>query len=268
MRQPSQKAYTLIEGFESRKLVVYPDSGTPPVPTVGVGHTGRDVPPVGTKVTPEQVDAWFHADVAEAVATIYRHVPADVIADIPDVSYDALVSFVFNVGDQAFVDKSGKQTNFSKTLNAKLWDKVDDRMRDWVFDGGKKVNGLINRRAAESAQWNLGFEPSIAAIDKPELAAQAAAVAPATLMAPEVTGIVPSPPPKVSVFSLKGITGLGATAAGAITANADDLVSTGNQLRATVGDIKLLSILGGVLVAIGMCFLLWEKLHDRSKSGA
>ena len=260
MRMPTTNAYNLIEGFEARRLTVYLDIKG--VPTGGVGHTGKDLPPVGTTLTAAQVELWFSADVAEAVRTIERHVPADVLAAIPDVSYDALVSFVFNVGEQAFVDpKSGKQTNFSKTLNDRRWDEVDDRMRDWVYANRVKVPGLVNRRAAESAQWNAGLVPA--------LPSRLATVAlPTVVHKPSQTGVVPDAPPKKPVVNTRGFAGFVTTAVGTVVGAAPDLIASGNQMRSMAGDIKFLSIVGAVIVVIGIALGLWEKIHARAKSGA
>ena len=269
MRNPTPNAAALIESFEKRCMRVYNDSGKPPVPTGGVGHTGRDVPPVGTELSPAQVDAWFAGDILEAVQTIARHVPQQVFDAIPDESYDALVSFVFNVGEQAFVDpRTGKQTNFAKTLCACQWDKVDDRMRDWVYDGGVKVNGLVNRRSVEAQHWSMGFDTTM----KPEVKQSAVTSSIAAVAAmpprPETTGLVPSAPPKAQVFGAKSVTGFVTAAVGALASNAGDLVDTGSQLRMLAGDIRVISAVGGVLVAGGVLLLLWEKLHARRNSGA
>jgi lysozyme len=267
MRAASENAEKLIEGFEGRRLVVYRDGGG--VPTGGIGHTGRDLPAVGATVTDAQVEAWFKADLLEAEQTIAKHVPQDVLDAIPAVSYDALVSFVFNVGEQAFVDpKTGKQTNFSKTLNAKLFDQVDDRMGDWVYDNGRKINGLVSRRAAEAAQWNLGFEPSVAPAAAAPMAAAAAAASTATALPAEVTGMVPTAPPKTPALSGKAIAGVATSVLGVAASNAPTLIASGQQLRSMVGDIKVLSIAGAVLIALGTALVLWHNITAHRASGA
>ena len=63
--------------------------------------------------------------------------------------FDALVSFVFNVGNNAFRDST-----LVKVLNAGHFDQVPTQLRRWIRDNGKIVKGLINRREKEIALWN------------------------------------------------------------------------------------------------------------------
>lgn len=263
MRMPTQDGLAMIEGFEKRVPYVYADSAG--VPTGGIGHTGNDLGAIGTPIPDAKINSWFADDVAEAVEIIEHHVPADVIAAIPSPSYDALVSFVFNVGEQAFVDpNTGAQTHFSKTLNAEKWDEVDDRMRDWVKCKGKRVQGLVNRRAAESAQWNLGFSTML-----PENVSKVAAAGVASAVAaPEHSGVVPDAPAKKPALTKKGVTGTVAVLVGAAASNAPQLISSGQQLRSMVGDIKLFSALGASLIAVGVGVMLYEKMRERAKTGA
>lgn len=63
--------------------------------------------------------------------------------------YDALVSFVFNVGVTAF-----KQSTLLRRLNAGSCCAVPDELRRWVRAGGRVVEGLKNRRETEIKLWN------------------------------------------------------------------------------------------------------------------
>lgn len=78
------KLLTMIEG---KKLFVYADSRG--IPTAGIGHTGTDVPPLGTPVSPEQVQSWFEQDQAPLL---------ELVKDKPVLEGAALVSFGFNCG--------------------------------------------------------------------------------------------------------------------------------------------------------------------------
>ena len=109
--------------------------------------------------TAEQARAWLREDVQEAEATIRRHLPARVLNEIPQQSYDALVSFVFNLGEQAFKNPgNGSLTGIARALLGCDWSNVPTQMQRWVFDNGKKVPGLENRRKREAAEWNAGWE--------------------------------------------------------------------------------------------------------------
>lgn len=156
MARISDEGLALIEEFEGVKLAAYLDGGG--VPTIGVGHT-RGVK-LGDTCTAEQARAWLREDVEEAEATIVRHIPGKVYMALPQAAWDALVSFVFNLGDQAFKNPTtGALTGLARALNGRRWDDVPDEMRRWVYDNGKKVRGLENRRKKEAALWSSGFTP-------------------------------------------------------------------------------------------------------------
>lgn len=263
-RQPTRNCRAMIEGFEARRKKGYLDVAG--VPTAGVGHIGPGVI-VGKVYSDAQIEQWFDADIAEAVATIYRRVPAAIIEELPDESYDALVSFIFNVGDQAFRNpKTGKETNFAKALRGRRFTEVDDRMQDWVYAGGKKVNGLITRRADEAARWNRGFAARAAVGPMPE-PEPLPAVAPA--QPAEETNVVPDAPVKEPIMPVKMLVSTLTTVGGAATAIAPEhVVSAGSQLRSMLPDIKVFSIIGGILVAIGVGLTLWGQYKRAKKSGA
>lgn len=150
----SDDGLALIEESEARKHKAYLDGGG--VPTIGVGHT-RGVK-MGDTATDAQIDAWLREDVAEAEATIRRHLPACVLNEIPQRAFDALVSFVFNLGEQAFKNPdTGSLTGIARALLSCDWQNVPAQMRRWVYDNGKKVRGLENRRKREAAEWDAGW---------------------------------------------------------------------------------------------------------------
>ena len=62
--------------------------------------------------------------------------------------FDALASFSFNVGAHAFV-----KSTLLKVLNQGQYEEVPRQLRRWVYAGGKKLKGMINRREHEVALW-------------------------------------------------------------------------------------------------------------------
>lgn len=263
-RQPSSHIKPLIEGHEARRLKGYYDVAR--VPTAGVGHTGKDVK-VGVVYSTAQVDKWFDEDIAEAVGVIARFVKREIIDQLPDESYDALVSFIFNVGPQAFRSpKTGKVTNFAKALNAGRFDEVDDRMGDWVYAGGKKVNGLVSRRADESARWNRGFE--LRELLQGRITTPEPLPAPVHDLSPAETNVVPDEPEPEKMPIKEGL-GLGAVVGGAVAAvGPETVISAGTQLRSLVPDIPLFNTAGAILIAVGIGLLLWSRYRRSQKSGA
>ncbi|HEY9155591.1 MAG TPA: lysozyme [Opitutaceae bacterium] len=111
--------------------------------TIGYGHTGADVRP-GMTITEAQAEEFLRGDVGEAERAIARHVKVTLTQN----QYDALVSFVYNVGEGNF-----KGSTLLKKLNAGKYDDVPGEMMKWVNSKGKKLSGLVNRRSAEAGLW-------------------------------------------------------------------------------------------------------------------
>ena len=159
----------MIRRFEGERLEAYQDSVG--VWTIGVGHTGPDVRP-GMKITSEQSLRLLEQDVKTAERIVQRSLPAAVLAELPQSSFDALVSLTFNCGGQVF-GNAAKRTGLYRALTEQRWMDVDDEIRRWCYAGGRKLQGLVNRRAAEAALWLDGFAklsppaPPAAHVDAP-----------------------------------------------------------------------------------------------------
>lgn len=132
----------LIKEYEGYVGHAYLDTGG--VPTIGYGHT-RGVK-MGASCTPEQAEAWLQEDLASAEADVSKLVKVP----LTDNQFSALVSFTFNLGGAQL----GKST-LLKLLNAGNYAGAGSQFQFWVFDNGKKLPGLIKRRAAEAALWSM-----------------------------------------------------------------------------------------------------------------
>lgn len=132
----SDAGLSIIKRFEGLRLVAYRDGGE--VWTCGWGHT-RDVGRL-TTCTKEQAEAWLREDVASAEMAVNKLVEMP----LKQNQYDALVSWVFNVGIGAF----GKST-LLKRLNQGEMELAADEILRWNKDNGKVVPGLANRRKEE-----------------------------------------------------------------------------------------------------------------------
>src|ERR1700743_1803076 len=99
----SSNFFTLLEGFEGFVSCPYLDSGG--VPTIGIGTTHY---PTGVKV--RMVDTCIKHDTALAYAKVDVGYTADTVEkELPKLNqnqFDALVSFTYNVGEQAFMDST------------------------------------------------------------------------------------------------------------------------------------------------------------------
>lgn len=67
--------------------------------------------------------------------------------------FDCLVSFSFNVGVGAFLDST-----LLKLLNKGHKSQVPAQLARWIYSGGRKIRGLVNRRAAEAELWRTPYK--------------------------------------------------------------------------------------------------------------
>lgn len=134
--QTSNKGMDLIKRFEDLKLGAYRDSVG--IPTIGYGHTHNVK--MGDVITGEQADKYLREDLLVAELTINTNVKVKLTQN----QFDALASFVFNLGSGNFV-----KSTLLKKLNAGDFAGAAGEFGKWVNAGGKKLAGLVKRRAAE-----------------------------------------------------------------------------------------------------------------------
>ena len=132
----SQKGLDLIKQFEGLRLKAYLCAAG--VPTIGYGHT-RGVS-LGMSITEEQAEGYLLEDIHEFELAIQRLV----YTRLTQNQFDALVSFTFNLGIGSL-----KTSTLLKKLNAGDIAGAANEFNKWVYAGGKKLKGLIKRRAAE-----------------------------------------------------------------------------------------------------------------------
>lgn len=108
--------------------------------TIGVGHTGGVTPDM--KITKEQSRQLLKSDLCrfeKAVSETVKH-------PLLQHQFDALVSFTFNVGTQAF-----KNSTLAKKINANApWSEIRAEFLRWNKAGGKVLAGLTSRRKREA----------------------------------------------------------------------------------------------------------------------
>ena len=156
-RHISTEGLALIKQWEGCRLTAYKDVAG--VWTIGYGSTGAHVRP-GMTITKEEAENLLIADLAR----FERAVEKLVTVSLTDGQFAALVSFAFNVGEGALA-----KSTLLKKLNAGNYGAVPAELAKWVNAGGKKVTGLVNRRAAEAGLWAKGSFVSSNTIEaKPE----------------------------------------------------------------------------------------------------
>lgn len=137
-RTLSPVGLALIQLSEGLRLTAYRDAAG--VWTIGYGST-RGVK-AGMKITQEQSIKRLQADVEEAEATVNKRV----MVPLAQHQFDALVSFVFNVGGGAF-----RKSTLLEKLNLADYAGAANELSRWVKAKGRVLPGLVTRRAAERA---------------------------------------------------------------------------------------------------------------------
>jgi len=132
-----QAGVELLHGDEGLELTSYLDSGG--VWTIGWGSIRMFGNPVrkGMTCTREEADAQFLLDVALTEKCINKLVTVPLTQN----QYNALVDFVYNVGIEAFTTST-----LLKKLLLKDYQGAATQFMRWVYDNGKEVEGLKNRR--------------------------------------------------------------------------------------------------------------------------
>jgi lysozyme len=139
MMKTSNAGLDLIMHYEGVKLTAYQDSVG--IWTIGIGHTGPDVKQ-GQTITEAQALELLQDDVQTAEDCI----DALVNVDLSQGQFDALVSFVFNLGCKAF-----KGSTLLSMVNAGRFQEAAKQFDRWCHAGGVVLAGLQKRRAAEEA---------------------------------------------------------------------------------------------------------------------
>lgn len=129
-----------IKEFEGFSSTAYTCAGG--VVTIGYGHT-RGVR-ITDRCTKSEAEQWLREDLAPIEAYLNT---------IPEIDtqgeYDALCSFIFNLGLGAF-----KGSTLLKKIRAGApVEEIQAQFRRWVYAGGKKLKGLVKRREWEAERW-------------------------------------------------------------------------------------------------------------------
>ncbi|MGR2920795.1 lysozyme [Acinetobacter sp. 1125_18A] len=140
-RDISENGFQIIREFESFQPKAYLDTGG--IWTIGYGTIKY---PKGVRVakgdicTQAQAEMWLKNDCKWVDACLDKYVKVPVTQN----QFDALASLVYNIGETAFV----KSTLLS-VLNQSSYKLAAEQFDRWVYDNGKKIQGLVNRRKKE-----------------------------------------------------------------------------------------------------------------------
>jgi len=234
----SQSGIELIKKFEG--LHKLQDDGTVsayrcPAGKWTIGYGSVRGVRSGMKITKDEAEALLIKDVKDHNKAIYRNVNVP----LTQGQFDALSSFVFNLGEANF-----KSSTLLKKLNQGLYEDVPEQIMRWnkarVNGKLQVLNGLTRRRAAEAAIFTrdakLPSDPG-----GPEMPQKPQAAA-------------PKPLAKSKTMAGAGIAGA-ATALGEITPQIEALVPYSESMKT----IFLLCAIGGIALAA------WARFKDHKE---
>ena len=141
MRHITKQGLSLIKSFEQFVPHIYICPAG--YPTIGYGHV------VTRHERNDFKDAIDEAKAEELLARDAR-VAERAVLTLTNVSltggqFEALVSFTFNVGSGAF-----QRSTLRQKVNREEHTEVPDQFSRWIFAGGRKLKGLVIRRALET----------------------------------------------------------------------------------------------------------------------
>lgn len=143
--QISDAGIRAIQDFEGFSPDRYADSAG--LPTIGYGHLIRPHEQIPERISQAYATGLLRQDLNVAEACVNRLVQVD----LTQAQYDALVSFTFNLGCGAL-----SKSTLLKRLNAGDYHGAAREFLKWVYAGGRKIEGLVNRRVAERAMFMGG----------------------------------------------------------------------------------------------------------------
>lgn len=149
----SMHGINLIKQFEGVRLQAYKPVPTEKYYTIGYGHYGADVN-AGQIITQEQAEALLVKDLEKFETAVNKYVER---YHFTQGQFDALVSFAFNCGVgnlNKLVDNGNRNIN-----------KIAACLTQYNKAGGKVLQGLIRRRAAELNLFNSDIQTTSENVD-------------------------------------------------------------------------------------------------------
>ncbi len=118
------------------------------VPTIGNGSTiypnGVKVKLTDPPITEEIAYEIMEWELSKAMAATIKYCP--ILLTTSETWLGAIIDFVYNLGAGRL-----QASTLRREINSESWESVPDELNKWVFAGGRKLKGLVLRRAAEAS---------------------------------------------------------------------------------------------------------------------
>ena len=138
--QTTEILFEKLKSFEGCRLQAYQDAAK--VWTIGYGHT-KGVKK-GDSITQEKAEEYLREDVEEVEGQILA-----LNLNLTQPQFDALVSFVYNVGIGAF--KESTLLRFIREGRSE--NDIKKQFCSWVYSNGRTLPGLVKRREWEAIRF-------------------------------------------------------------------------------------------------------------------
>ena len=138
--QTTEILFEKLKSFEGCRLQAYQDAAK--VWTIGYGHT-KGVKK-GDNITQVEAEAYLREDVEEVEGQILA-----LNLNLTQPQFDALVSFVYNVGIGAFK----KSTLLRFIREGRSENDIKKQFYSWVYSNGRTLPGLVKRREWEAIRF-------------------------------------------------------------------------------------------------------------------
>jgi lysozyme len=147
MRHVTDEGLALIERFEGFSPTIYTCPGG--WPTIGYGHVVLEAERdrFANGIGEDEAEELLRRDVGVAERAVLRLISVP----LTDGQFDALASFVFNVGAAGL-----QRSTLRRKVNRGEHGAVPAEFRKWVWAGRRKLKGLARRREAEARLYRLG----------------------------------------------------------------------------------------------------------------
>ena len=144
MRNIGPNGLALIKRFEG--FVAQPYLCPAGFLTIGYGHRVHlsERKAMERGITPAAAEALLIRDAVSAGSAVLRLIEVPLL----DNQYDALVSFTFNLGSAAL-----QRSTLRQKINRNEHFDVPAELLKWIWAGGRKLPGLVARRAAEGTLY-------------------------------------------------------------------------------------------------------------------
>ena len=156
----SKEGIRFLTDLEGVRLKMYRcEAG---LPTIGVGHLlkrselssgkikiGNQLVKYAQGLTEDQAATLLTQDLSKHGMVVSNFTVPGFVCNLEQHQFDALVSFCFNVGINAY-----KKSTLVKRIKSGDSDDVPNQLMRWVYVAGTKSKGLTNRRKAEVKLWS------------------------------------------------------------------------------------------------------------------